>query len=86
MTPDLDNAAGIKRKIDMGLHTVINGDSAMSQDGFGLVAADAVKSLHNKVKQLGRLLHLAHDSLIVVAGYSVVMTSGHGFREFRIIF
>ena len=75
MAPDLHHAALIQRIIDMGLNPPIDGDTTVSQNGFCLVAADAVQGLHHKVKQLAGLLHLAHDGLVVVARHAVVMLS-----------
>ena len=75
MTAYLDHASGIQRIIHMRLNLSINGNAAMGKDGFGLVAADAVKRLHDKVEQLGRLLYFADNSLVVIARYAVVVSS-----------
>lgn len=78
MAPDLHHASRDERIIDMGLHLAIDGDTAMGQNGLGLVAADAVKGPHNKVEQRAGLFHLASDGLVATARHSMVMTSvGH---------
>ena len=59
----------------MSLDTIIDGNTAVSKDGLGLVTADAIKSLHNKIEQLVGLLDLANDSIVEVAGYTVVMSA-----------
>ena len=75
MSPNRDDAARIQRVVHMGLHPVIDSDSAVAEDGLGLVAADAVKGLHYKFKQLAGLLYLAHHGFVVVARDSVVVSS-----------
>ena len=75
MATNLHHTTLIKRIIDMGLHLSVNGDTTMHQDGFSLVAADAVQRLHDKVEQLAGLFHLACDSLVIVAGHPVVVRS-----------
>ena len=78
MTTDFHDAAFIKRVIHMGLHLFIDGNATMSKYGFGLVAADAVQAVHDKVEQLVGLLHLANDGFVIIAGHSVVVaTIGH---------
>ena len=77
MTPDLNHTTLIERIIHMRLHLSVNGDSAMDKNGFGLVATDAVKGLHNKIEQLAGLLHLTHDGFVIVARHSVVVMSSH---------
>ena len=42
MAPNLHHTSLIKRIINMGLHLSVNSDTAMNQDGFGLIAADTV--------------------------------------------
>ena len=82
VTANLHHAACIEREIDMRLHLAINGDTAMGQNGFCLVAADAVKRLHHKIEQLGGLFHLTDNGFIVIARHTVVMSSiGHFFSQ-----
>lgn len=38
-------------EVEVCLDTVIDGDTAMAQNGLGLVAADAIQCLHDKLKQ-----------------------------------
>ena len=61
----------------MGLHLPVNSDASMAQNGLGLVAADAVQAVHDKIEQLIGLLDLTHDGLVIVAGHAVVMLSSH---------
>ena len=78
VTANLHYTACIERKIDMRLHLAIDGDAAMGQNGFCLVATDAVKRLHHKIEQFGWLFHLTDNGFIVIAGHAVVMSSiGH---------
>ena len=80
MATNLHYTALVEGIIYVGLHTVINGDATMCKNGLGLVTADAVKDLHNKVKQLGGLLDLAHDGFVIVARYPVIVSAiGHNY-------
>lgn len=78
MAADLHDAAFIKGIIHMSLHAVINCDATVSKYGLGLIAADAVQTVHDKVKQFVWLLDFTNDSFVIVARYSmVVATIGH---------
>ncbi len=80
MATNLHYTALIEGIIYVGLHKVIDSDATMCENGLGLIAADAVKDLHDKVKQLGGLLDLAHDSFVIVARYPVIVSAiGHNF-------
>jgi hypothetical protein len=76
MATYLNHTPLIEWVIDVRLHLAIHGDTAVGQNRFSLVAADAVQAVHNKIEQRVGMLDLADDGLVVVAGYSVVVT-GH---------
>ena len=80
MAPDLHNTSLVQRIIDMGLYLAVDGDAAVGEDGLGLVAADAVQAVHDKVEQFVGLLDLADNGFVVVARYSVVVAAWHFFE------
>jgi hypothetical protein len=77
MTANADNTALVKRKIHMSLHPAVNCDTTVSEDGFSLIAADTIQTVHDKVEQFIRLHDLTDNGLIIVARHAVVMLSSH---------
>ena len=77
MSPDLHYASLVQREIDMRLYLAVDGDTAVGQDGLGLVTADTVQAVHDKIEQFVGLLDLADDGFVVVARHTVVVSAWH---------